>query len=76
MHLHGNPLAGHTKEVHNKNFTRQELVENTSIIASENSARRLAILEAVLIRERYPALNGQRDYVGILMLCNTHSYGG
>ena len=76
MHLHGHPPAEHTKEVHKKDITRQELVENTSIIASERSARRLAILEAVLIRERCPALNGQRDYVGIFTLCNTHSYGG
>ena len=76
MHLHGHPPAEHTKEIHRKNITRDELVENTTIIASDRDRRRLAVLEAVLIRERCPVLNGQRDYVGIITLCNTHSYGG
>ena len=76
MHLHGHPPAEHTTEVHKKDITREELVENTSIIASDSNFRRLTILEAVLIRERCPVLNGQRDYVGIFTLCNTHSYGG
>ena len=76
MHLHGHPPAEHTKEVHNKDITREELVENTSIIAWDRNVRRLSILEAVLIRERCPVLNSQLDYVGIFTLCNTHSYGG
>ena len=76
MHLRGHPPAEHTKDVHKRDITREELVENTSIIASERNARRLMILEAVLIRERCPVLNGQRDYVGIFTLCDTHSYGG
>ena len=76
MHLHGHPPTEHTKEVHKKNITRTELVENTTIIASDRNVRRLTILEAVMIRERCPVLNGQRDYVGIFTLCNTHSYGG
>ena len=76
MHLHGHPPAEHTRQAHKKTITRTELVENTSIIASERNVRRLKILEAVLIRESCPVLNGQRDYVGVFTLCNTHGYGG
>ena len=76
MHLHGHPPSEHTREAHKKDITREDLVENTSIIASDRNVRRLNILEAVLIRERCPVLNGQRDYLGIFTLCNTHGYGG
>ena len=59
MHLREGSPKEHLRQNHNANLTRQQLVENTIIIASSNSQYRLRILEALHIRDRMPKINKQ-----------------
>ena len=70
-HLQSGALQQHHQEVHQQPISREELVDGTNIITEERSRRRLRVLEAVLIRERLPTLNTQRDCQGILTLCDS-----
>ena len=76
MNLHQHPPFEHMRDAHHRQITREDLIKNLSILKHERNHRRLAILEAVIIRERHPVLNCQRDYLGIFTLCSTHTYGG
>ena len=67
-HLQSGVPEQHHAEVHGRRLSRKDLVENTTIITQDRSRRRLRVLEAVLIRERLPTLNTQRDCQGILTL--------
>ena len=74
MNLHDHPPYEHMKNRHGREITRQDLVRNLEVLQHERNRRRLQILEAVLIRERFPTLNTQRDYIGIVTLCGS-AYG-
>ena len=74
MTLHAHPPYEHTKDKHQREITRKDLIDNVEVLQHERRRKRLQILEAVLIRERFPTLNTQRDYLGIFTLCST-SYG-
>ena len=76
MNLHQHPPFEHMRDAHQRQITREDLVGNLNILKHERNHRKLAILEAVIIRERNPVLNCQRDYLGIFTLCSTHTYGG
>ncbi|KAF0302536.1 TATA-binding protein-associated factor 172 [Amphibalanus amphitrite] len=58
----------HTETEHNTRLTRQEIVANTSIVGRARDRRRLVALEAILIKERDPAINRQLNARGILQL--------
>ena len=58
----------HTENEHDTQLTRDILVKNTKIIAYARDKRRLAIMEAVHIRNSKPALNGQMTSKAMLTL--------
>ena len=76
MNLHQHPPFEHMRDAHQRQITREDLIGSLDILKHERNHRKLAILEAVIIRERRPVLNCQRDYLGIFTLCSTHTYGG
>ena len=49
----------HTESEHNTQLTRDMLVNNTTILDYAQDKRRLAIMEAIHIRNSKPVLNGQ-----------------
>ena len=59
MHLQDGAPRQHMRETHQRALTRQDLTENTTILRREDSRRKLQILEALLIREKKPAINKQ-----------------
>ena len=59
MHLREGAPQHHMDHTHQKKITRTDLTNNTIIMKSTNSRRRLPILEALLIRRDKPALNKQ-----------------
>ena len=59
MSLQNGSLKQHHLTHHGAPPTREELVKGTTILAREPDAKRLAILEAILIKERSPSLNLQ-----------------
>jgi hypothetical protein len=59
MHLASGAPKKHMQEVHNATLTRQTLVENTKIIRQLSDPSRLAICEALLVRESNPIINLQ-----------------
>ena len=60
----------HTRTNHDTTLTRSMMVNNTNIIARCSKKKKLAILEAVYIRDRDPAINRQMDMRGTLSLCD------
>ena len=71
-HGQSGSIHNHFTSTHNCEPTRDILVNNTNIIASAENRYKLAIKEALLIRERNPTINKQYDnFVNILKL-NTH----
>ena len=49
----------HLKNVHKLVVSREQLVDNTSVLRLEADARRLRIYEALYIAQKKPKLNGQ-----------------
>ena len=47
------------RQTHQRALTRQDLTENTVILRKENNKKKLQILEALLIKEKKPAINKQ-----------------
>ena len=72
-HLQSGSILTHVKNTHQRKLTRQDLVENTTIIAREPNRRRLQIKEAFLIRERTPLLNEQIDFHGLITLLDPNT---
>ena len=68
MHLQNGAPERHTRLSHDKPLTRSMMVSNTNIIARCPRKRKLAVLEAVFIRDRDPAINRQMDMRGTLSL--------
>ena len=58
-HLSSGAPKSHHKNVHNTILDRETLDENTEILAINQDKRRLAILEALFIKELNPNLNTQ-----------------
>ena len=59
MHLREGSPKEHTRLQHNTQLTREELVKNTTIIASCNDPKRLRIIEALHIRDKAPTINSR-----------------
>ena len=68
MHLQSGAILRHTKDEHDHDLNRQDLVNNTTILAREPDRKRLVILEAVYIRDAVPTMNTQEDIQGICSL--------
>ncbi|KAF0313069.1 hypothetical protein FJT64_016313 [Amphibalanus amphitrite] len=68
MHLQSGGPQQHTQTEHQTLLTRREIVDNTSILARASDWRRLAALEAIMIREKDPAINRQINARGTLQL--------
>ena len=68
MHLQSGGPKTHTITHHDMTLTRQQMVDNTSIIDRCNDIRRLRILEAVHIRDKDPIINTQVNARGTLPL--------
>ena len=68
LHLQSGGPQQHTETEHNTRLTRQEIVANTSIVGRARDRRRLVAHEAILIKERDPAINRQLNARGILQL--------
>ena len=68
MHLQNGAPERHIRLNHDKTLTRSMMVNNTSIIAKCSKKKKLAILEAVYIRDRDPIINRQMDMRGTLSL--------
>ena len=59
MHLQDGAPRQHMIQTHQRALTRQDLTENTTILRRENGRKKLQILEALLIKEKKPAINKQ-----------------
>ena len=58
-HLQNGTPKQHTWQEHRTTLTRDMLVEGTKILESMQDQRRLAILEAIYIKDQTPAMNLQ-----------------
>ena len=58
-HKYAGAPKSHKREQHQENITKEDLEENTEILASCNDKKRLQILEALFIKELKPSLNVQ-----------------
>ena len=70
MHLQTGGPSLHARNEHGGKITREELVQNTTILARESNYRRLRILEAAYIYQKMPSLNDQMDHRGIITMYN------
>ena len=61
IHNQNGSILKHFKDEHKCRPTREQLVENTSIIAKDNDKYRLSIKEALIILKSNPSLNIQSD---------------
>ena len=68
MHLQNGAPEKHVRTKHNSDLTRKMMVDHTTILARCSNKKKLAILEAVLIRDKDPAINRQLDMRGTLLL--------
>ena len=68
MHLQNGATEKHVRMNHSSTLTRSMMVDNTHIIARCTQKRKLAILEAVYIRDKDPAINRQMNMRGTLSL--------
>ena len=68
MHLQNGAIAKHMRDAHDRDVTRQELIQNTKILAHEHNRKRLIILEACFIRALIPSMNTQQDIQGVCTL--------
>ena len=66
LHLqHGGPKE-HLRNDHRRSLDRETIVNQTQIIATEKDPHRLAILEAIIIKELQPSINRQVEDFAIL----------
>ena len=59
LHLQQGGPKEHLQTIHGRSLDRETIVNQTEIIAAEKDPRRLAILEAVIIKEMHPSINRQ-----------------
>ena len=68
-HGQNGSIWNHFKEIHNNKPTREQLTNNTNIIAKSKDRLRLAIKEALLITDKKPEINKQyNNFTNILRL--------
>ena len=60
-HLSSGAIKDHHRVAHNSKLTRDELTDNTTILATNQDGRRLPILEAIFIKDISPNLNIQAN---------------
>ena len=65
-HLSSGGPKTHLLQKHKQTITRQILEENTTILAKEKDRTRLAILEALFIKDLQPSINRQIEVPTIL----------
>ena len=68
FHLQAGAPLNHTRDKHNCKLKRQDMEENTTIIARDRNRRRLQILEAVHIHTPEPPRNMRADNDGVVTL--------
>ena len=69
MHAQAGSILQHYRTKHKKKPTRQELVDNTQVLARAENRYKLAIKEALLILKKNPSINKQFDnFTNILKL--------
>ena len=61
MHKQAGTIKTHMQEKHKTTLTREQLVQNTSIILSNRDPRRIEIAEAIHIRDHAPSINEQKN---------------
>ena len=67
-HLSAGGPADHSRNTHGERITRQEMVDNTSILARQHNQRKLRIVEAAYILEYQPAMCDQVEHRGRITL--------
>ena len=67
-HLSAGGPAEHTLTTHGRRITRQEMVDNTTILMRETNQRKLRILEAAFIMDRQPSMCDQVEHRGRITL--------
>ena len=65
-HLQSGAIKRHYQEIHGLRLTREQLVSGTEILDYETNPGRLAILEALYIKEEKPGINLQYEELFIL----------
>ena len=66
LHLQQGGPKEHLQTSHRQSLDRETIVNNTEIVAMERDTRRLAILEAIIIKELQPSINRQVEDFAIL----------
>ena len=61
MHKQEGAIKTHMLQKHNIILTREQLVENTSILHSNHDPKRVEITEAIHIRDHAPSINEQKN---------------
>lgn len=72
MHGQNGSIFNHFLQCHNEKPTRQQLTENTIIIARANDRYKLSIKEALLILNNAPSLNIQFDHFSSILKLYNH----
>ena len=72
MHAQAGSILQHFKTKHKTKPTRQQLVDNTKILAKAESRYKLAIKEALLILKKNPQINKQFDNFTNILKLHTH----
>ena len=75
MHLQSGGPKTHTITEHDTPLTRQQMVDNTTILDTCQDIRKLRILEAVHIRDSDPMINRQVNARGTLPLFDGQPLG-
>ena len=65
-HVQQGGIKNHHMQEHGRRIKREDIVENTVIIARSNKLRRLQTLEAVFIREELPLINTQTNNISTI----------
>ena len=61
LHLASGAPKKHMQETHGATINRETLVENTEVLTTCDDPRRLAIIEALYIKDMNPSMNQQAD---------------
>jgi hypothetical protein len=57
QHYYKGAIRTHGQDTHDRRFTKDEILQNTSIITKCRSDYDIRIMEALLIKERRPKIN-------------------
>ena len=74
MHLQSGSIKEHFRLHHNTQVTRQDIANNTTIVARASNRYQLAIKEALIIQNTQPIINRQfNNFSNILKLLSNHT---